>query len=158
MGTVLKTQIEWRDNVPHVVGKEAFTKVSLSAMAVAAVSLPYKPVTFINDDGEEQVDPEELEFEGLSNGEVMLIRQARNAALGDYDSTVMLLDRICGKPKQQIDSTTMTLTLQDYLAGLPAPPVVTDVTNLLDLKPEDGSQRHAIRLKVAQMQDLIDDL
>jgi hypothetical protein len=159
-GTVLSEYIEWRDNVPHVVGREAFTKTSLSAMASVAVSLPYEPLTIKDDDGYDVPDPKELKYVGMTCGEVMMIRQAKAASYGDYDATNMLLDRICGKPKQSIDSLNVAVTLQDYLNTLPPPPEVQDVTNLLELRPEDSGRLHAAKLKRAQAKtnELVEDL
>ncbi|MCP4990969.1 MAG: hypothetical protein GY928_34460 [Colwellia sp.] len=63
------------------------------------------------------IDPE---FEGKSNAEVMNIRLARRAAGGCMDATKTILDRILGRPKQQIESLNISETYTQYLDRIAA--------------------------------------
>jgi hypothetical protein len=157
--TRLRTQLEWNDNgLPRVVGKEIISKAAVNDLNNAAFTLPY--VLEVDENGE--VLEGEKEFEGMINAEVAAIRRARSAAKGDYDSHVFMLDRICGKPKQSVESTSMSMTYQEYLNTLPPPPsdeeVEAQVTALLELRPEDGSHAQSIKLRRLQYQEMTDDL
>ena len=153
---LLSKVIEWRDNVPYVVGKEVFTKTSLTAMVPAAIATQFKPRR--NRDGE--IKEEDKDFIGLTCGEAMMIRQARDASYGALDATEFLTDRLCGKPKQSVESTSLTMTFQDYLDTLPPPPQinVVEIEALLELKPDDASQAHSLKLRKLQHLALTDDL
>jgi hypothetical protein len=86
-------------------------------------------------DAAERAYEAELEFSGMTNAEVMIVKLARAAARGDKDSTAAMLDRVLGKPKQSVESKSMKLTYEDYLKEMARtsalPPVdrveVTDV-------------------------------
>lgn len=92
-----------------VLPKERITDVLLAALA-----LPYAgtkdPVT-----QEVSVEPE---YFGLSNAEVMALKIANRAAGGDLDAAKLILDRILGKPKQQVETTNLNLTLGEYLSQI----------------------------------------
>ncbi len=101
--------VVWKDGEPEVKFREMLTKNVAAELPLAAVSSPYKRTEkeiFLGIDSE---------FEGKSNIEVMNIRLARKAAAGDMDAIKLLNDRILGKPKQQIESTRVSMTYQDYL-------------------------------------------
>ncbi|MDP7429978.1 MAG: hypothetical protein QGG97_00350 [Flavobacteriales bacterium] len=90
------------------------TKEVLVDLPVAALSLPYER-------SEKDVFLEkDSEFEGMTNAEVMNVRLARNAAKGDMDAIKTLQDRVLGKPKQQIESRSITETYTQYLERLAA--------------------------------------
>lgn len=56
------------------------------------------------------------EFYGRPLIEVMLVRQARNAArTGDKDEVEAILDRRLGKPKATVESHSTTETYEQYL-------------------------------------------
>lgn len=105
-----KAMIEWVNGVPEPC-YGYINPSSIKKLAVAAASIPYS--------GEWDADLEmniiEPRFEGLTNVEVMWIKVAEKAARGDLDATNMMLDRILGKPKQSVESTSMTMSYQEFL-------------------------------------------
>jgi|TARA_B100001971_G_C18158369_1_gene519937 hypothetical protein len=109
-----ETFITWEDGIPRVELRQMITKEVLVDLPVAALSLPYER-------SEKDVFLEkDSEFEGMTNAEVMNVRLARNAAKGDMDAIKTLQDRVLGKPKQQIESRSITETYTQYLERLAA--------------------------------------
>jgi len=109
-----ETFITWEDGIPKVELRQMITKEVLVDLPVAALSLPYER-------SEKDVFLEkDSEFEGMTNAEVMNVRLARNAAKGDMDAIKTLQDRVLGKPKQQIESRSITETYTQYLERLAA--------------------------------------
>ncbi len=106
--------IVWESGVPHVEYRQMITKDVLNDLPAAALSMPYKRT-------EQEVlldlDPD---FGRMTNAEVMNIRLARRAAGGCMDATKTILDRILGRPKQQIESRTISETYTQYLERLAA--------------------------------------
>lgn len=104
--------IKWVDGKPVPTEKEILTKEAVTELPIAVMSIPYKRT------------PLEIEFgidedlEGMSNGEVMMLRMSRDAARGDHKATDMLLDRILGKPKMVSENKNLNLSYQDYLLEL----------------------------------------
>ena len=82
------------------------TKAQAEATVSATAALPY--------------DGPELEFQGLSNLEVALIRQAQGAARGDREDLKEIMDRIAGRPKQTSEVTKVTMTYEDNLKATAA--------------------------------------
>lgn len=77
----------------------------------------------------------------MTNGEVAAIRHARKAASGDFKATQDILDRIMGKPKQSVESTTTTLNYLDYLDYLAEHnPPPDDNAQTIDIYPQDNYQ------------------
>ena len=54
----------------------------------------------------------------MSNIEVMWIRLAEKAANGDTGAMNMMFDRILGKPKQSVETASVSMTYQDFLEQL----------------------------------------
>lgn len=125
---------EWRDNIPYVVDREPTTRQSLSALIAGATVLPYEHP--------KERKPDEERFKGLSNVEVLAIRLAEKAANGDYDATNQVLDRILGKPKQETQNVTVSVTYADYLDNLDrriqanTTVQIEDVSPTLEIKEE----------------------
>ncbi len=104
--------VDWTDGTPTVVYRQMITPEVLSDLPLAALSLPYKR-------SEEDIFlGNEEEFEGRTNAEVMNIRLARRAAAGEMEATKLIQDRILGRPKQQIESRSVTQTYTQYLEML----------------------------------------
>lgn len=60
----------------------------------------------------------EPRFEGMTNAEVMWIRTAEKAASGDLAATNLILDRVLGKPKQSVESMSMSMSYPEFLEFL----------------------------------------
>lgn len=104
--------IEWVDGRPRPAYREIISKRAVEELHTTAFSLPYERLPLEIELGIDE------DLEGMTNGEVMVIRQARLAASGDSIAYNMLLDRILGKPKQSVEAKTLSLTYQDYLQEL----------------------------------------
>lgn len=138
--------IEWRDNYPYPVYKQPYTKESYSKLFPQAASARYLPkrrvnrfVRYRDEDGnhrqrpdpecenpgctgchleEGEILPSEREFVSMTNAEAAVIRKWRDAANGDGQALEQLSDRIIGKPKQQIDQTTVTVDIHAVLGDI----------------------------------------
>ncbi len=85
-------------------------KEAVSQLPITVLSLPYKRSDF---DKEMGID---IEFEGLCNAEVAMIRLADAAAHGDQKALDMLQDRIVGKPMVSTENKNITMTYEDLLS------------------------------------------
>ena len=132
--TIQRRMIAWTpEGLPVPVSVPMLSKAGIEELATAALSLPYKiePLVLTDippsaspaekariqkeNDALEKAHESELEFEGRTNAEVMIVKLARAAARGDKDATASMLDRVLGKPKQSVESKSMKLTYEDYL-------------------------------------------
>jgi len=55
---------------------------------------------------------------GMTLIEAALFAAAKKAADGDTDALTKLLDRICGKPLQQVANLNANITLKEFLDGI----------------------------------------
>jgi len=99
--------IVWENNVPRCVDRDVFPATEIKSVTEAILAEPF-------------YDPLGIwpEYEGMSKGEVVLRQLIHAATRGDRDATKELLDRLVGRPKQQIESKRLTMSYQDYLDGL----------------------------------------
>lgn len=109
-----KVMITWVNGVPEPTYGKIVETQSVKKLARVAASLPYE--------GEWDEDLEmyilDPRFRGMTNIEVMWIRLAEKAANGDMSAANMILDRILGKPKQSVESTSLSMTYQEFLKSL----------------------------------------
>lgn len=63
-------------------------------------------------EGGRYLDPK---YVGMTNLQVALVRLTESAANGNLDSLDKVLDRLIGKPKQQTESVTVSVSLNDHL-------------------------------------------
>jgi len=108
--TVKRTMIKWVNGMPEPA-YENISPQSVKQLATSALSLPYEG-EYDEDLGIKVV---EERFAGMSNAEVMWVRIAEKAAAGDLSAAGLILDRVLGKPKQSVESTSMTLSYPEYL-------------------------------------------
>lgn len=100
---------------PVVQNVPMLTKAQVAEIALAAASQLYVDP---NDESALELGLPPSEFYGMTNLEVMLIKQARNAALtGDSDMVEKILDRLIGKPKQTSE-IAKTVTYEGYLTQI----------------------------------------
>lgn len=108
-----RTMIQWVNGVPEPTYGN-INPSSIKQLAAITLALPYE-----GDYNEELgIFIKEPRFEGMSNAEVMWVRVAEKAAAGDLDAAKLILDRVLGKPKQSVETTTMTLTYPEFLEHL----------------------------------------
>ncbi len=101
--------IKWVAGKPVPTEKEILTKEQVSELPITVSSVPYRRTPL---EIEFRIDER---FEGMSNGEVMMLRMAEDAARGDHKATDMILDRILGKPKMVSENRNLNVNYQDYL-------------------------------------------
>ena len=110
--THLEQKIEWVDNKPvakynPIIDKDAVADLPLAVMGVRYERTPLEIELEIDE-----------EFEGLTLGEVMMLRLAYRAARGSRKATNDLLDRVLGKPKSTAEVKTVTFDYNDYINKL----------------------------------------
>ncbi len=76
---------------------------------MTVLSLLYKRTEFEKEMG---ID---VEFEGMTNAEVAMIRLADSAARGDQKAIDMLQDRIVGKPMVSTENKNINMSYEDLL-------------------------------------------
>lgn len=106
-----------KDGLPVPASAPMLSEAQLGAMPLTAASLPYetKPREHLTIKEKEEYLKSEKQYEGLSNGEVMVIKMAKEAADGNTRTTEIVLDRVLGKPKQTSEIKTMHFTYEDFL-------------------------------------------
>lgn len=126
--------IEWREGVPHLVS----APVRLSEAPEDALRVLLRRCLDLPYDGR---DPT---LQGLSQGEAMVINWARQAAAGDAEARTAIVDRFLGRPKQSVESVSLTGNLNDFLdkvaaqtvtetIDVPSPPAFNPNTDVEDL-------------------------
>jgi hypothetical protein len=153
--TIQRRMIAWTpEGLPVPVSVPMLSKAGIEELATAALSLPYKiePLALVDipasappelqsrlqieNDAAEKAYEAELEFQGMTNAEVMIVKLARAAARGDKDATASMLDRVLGKPKQSVESKSMKLTYEDYLKEMARTSVLPSADSVVE--PEVG--------------------
>ncbi len=102
-----KAVIVWKDNIPSVESREIFPTGQLTAVTETILAEPFEDSLGLWP-----------QYNGLSKGEVVIRQLIDKACLGGKDATKELLDRLVGKPKQQIESKKLTMSYQDYLDAI----------------------------------------
>lgn len=102
---IYQGEIIWLDGVPSL--KNNLTRISsrpadsLRDLMTLALDLPY--------------DGKDPSLQGLTNGEAMIISQARAAANGDSTARGEIMDRIMGRPQQNIKSVHLSGDINELL-------------------------------------------
>ncbi len=104
--------IGWKNGLPEITYKEMLSKEIIADLPLVAISMPYKR------SDEEVLLGIDTDLEGLTIAEVMNIRMARKAANGDKEAFKLIQDRVLGRPKQQIESTKISMSYSDYLDSI----------------------------------------
>ncbi len=107
--TNYESVITWESGEPVVKYRQMLTKNVIADMPIVAMSMPYKRT---QEEIDNDIDPE---FEGKTNVEVMNIRLARKAAKGDLDAYRLLTERVLGRPKQEVQSTNLSMSYSEFL-------------------------------------------
>lgn len=103
--------LAWKDGLPFPSEAKLITKPAIEQGIRAAMSTPYRGYW----DKDQGCYVMEADFIGMSNYEVMVVRLAGAAANGDLDAIKEVMNRTIGKPKQAIETVSMSMTYQDFL-------------------------------------------
>lgn len=109
-----KVMITWVNGVPEPTYTKIVSAQSVKKLAQVAASLPYEG-EWDEDLGTYILEPR---FKGMTNIEVMWVRLAEKAANGDKEAMNMMFDRILGKPKQSVETASVSMTYQEFLKEL----------------------------------------
>lgn len=109
-----KVMITWINGTPELTYGKIINTQSVKKLAQVAASLPYEG------EWDEELETYILEprFKGMTNIEVMWIRLAEKAANGDTGAMNMIFDRILGKPKQSVETASVSFTYEQFLQKL----------------------------------------
>lgn len=131
-----KKLIHWdKDGIPRPHTDWLLPKNRIDDVLMAAMALPYDGSPDPNMPGEIILEPE---YVGLTNIEVACIKQAKKAASGDLESLKFTVERLLGKPKQQVEQTTVTMSLKEYLETLDMADIVHSAsTTVIDAVAEE---------------------
>ena len=108
----LEQVLEWVDGKPVAKYNPIIDKDAVADLPLAVMGICYKRTPLEIELGVDE------EFEGLTMGEVMMLRLAYRASRGSRKATNDLLDIILGKPKSTADIRTVTYDYKDYLKEL----------------------------------------
>lgn len=126
---------EWVEGMPRPRRKRAMGKEQIQAIHNAAAALPYKgvwnPLT--------QRFEQELDYEGLTQAEVAILKQWEKASQGDTKAYEKLMDRMLGKPKQAVETVSMKLSYQEVLDLMSERDVQEGIVVDVPSSPLDGS-------------------
>jgi hypothetical protein len=103
--------IIWKDGMPCPAYAPPVTVQSVNKLLVTSLQLEYEPLK--NTNGE--ILPDEEKHVGKSKLEVGMERAADRVSHGDQDTLEWAMDRVLGKPKQQVESLTISATYEDFL-------------------------------------------
>lgn len=103
--------IVWVNNAPQPRYGGPMGKAQLTQLFSAGLSMPYKGTYAPEEDAYIIED----EYDGKTIGEVIVMKRLQKAAEGDPDATRDILDRVMGKPKQSVESTSVTMSYSDFL-------------------------------------------
>ena len=100
-----RAELEWREGIPYLTSVPVRISVNpeatLRTLLRTCLDLPY--------------DGSDPTLKGLSQGEAMVINMTRAAAEGDSDARTQVIDRFLGRPKQSIESVSLTGDLNEFL-------------------------------------------
>lgn len=101
---------------PVVKNVAVFTRANVSELAMAAASQPYVTA---DDELAVSLGLPPSEFYGMTNLEVMLLKQARWAATSGETAVIeKVLDRLIGRPKTTAETHTITETYEQALTRI----------------------------------------
>lgn len=127
----VRAQLAWVNGEPRIVGRpDVFDKRQaeqrLRDLMKVSLNLPYSGP--------------EPELQGLTNGEAMIVQMARQAAAGNRDARQDILDRIMGRPQQNIKSLRVNADLNDFLDQLEDPPEPLDIDPNVSRETSDPAE------------------
>lgn len=104
---------EWVEDLPRPRTSRTMQKEQLSMLHNAALGLPYRGVWNPATQSYVMDDPA---FAGATYGEVMVWKLVHKAAVdGDMPAIKEVLDRVLGKPKQALETKSMTMSYSEFL-------------------------------------------
>src|SRR5579859_251629 len=107
-----------RNNIPVPIQTPLADNKTITETLRQQWSKPFVPR---HDPDTGEILPEDLPFVGKSAGDAQAARVNDMAAYGDMQALQFVWDRLLGKPKQQVESVSVSMTVREYLDALPAP-------------------------------------
>jgi len=124
-------KLVWENGIPRVVGvpRARFgvkAESSLRSLLREALEFPY--------------DGDNPKFLGLTKGEAMMIQLVEEASNGDPKARQEVLDRVLGRPQQNIQSVSLKGSIESFLNELPPP----EPTDYIDVAQEWGEDEENV--------------
>lgn len=103
---------EWEDGAPKPRGSKSMKKEQLQDLYHASLGIMYQgdwdPMTQTY-----VIDPL---YAGMTYGQMMVFKQVRKAAeSGEANLIEKVMDRVLGKPKQAMETVTMSLSYEEFM-------------------------------------------
>ena len=130
-------KLVWINGMPVAHKAKPFTTPAIAQMIPAAAQVEYVPKR----DSDHNLLPGEERFVGKSKLEVATERYLDEAAYGDPKRLEHIWDRTLGKPKQSVESLSVSMNYQDFLKSC-SPPTeeeLRDIGESIDVEYEDYS-------------------
>ena len=126
----------WVDNMPVPRVSKSMQKEQIQQLYHAAGGLPYRGIW---NPTAQQYEIEDARFIGATNFEVMVMKDIEAACSSDGEKArERVMDRVLGKPKQAVESTSLTMSYADFLEESARRDAMEDPTlnNYIDLEPD----------------------
>jgi len=101
----------WKEGIPEPRNAKSMAREEVERLHFASLGLPYKGEW----DAQTQSYKMEQRYKGLTLGEVMVLKATERAANGDHKAYTDIMDRVLGKPKQAVESVSLSMKYSDYL-------------------------------------------
>jgi hypothetical protein len=109
--------IIWKNGIPVPAYVKPFTPQSVNKLLASSLQIEYEPL--LNQDGTPLAGEEK--HIGKTKLEVGVERLANTFSRGDQDAITFAFDRLLGKPKQSVESVTISGTYEDFLKACKPP-------------------------------------
>lgn len=128
--------------MPIPYTKWVLPKSRIDDVFMASLSLPYEGEYDLETGEALPIPPR---FQGLTNIEVAAIKAAERASRGDIETLKFLVERLQGKPKQQVENTNVNISLTDLLKSI-------DIPQTIDISPITPPPKSPPTLRTADPQ------
>ena len=125
-----RAELLWQDGMPYL----ASAPVRVSNNPQEALPELLRKVLDLPYDGSDST------LAGLSNAEAIAVQVARSAANGDLNATQMLFDRLLGRPKQSIETVSLTGDLNTFLDQVAEATKIETIEVEADVVPFDSAE------------------
>lgn len=117
-----RTKLVWENGRPKAVGVpilfDGSSELRIKDLMRETLNLPY-----------EGSDPK---YQGLTKGEAIILQMVDQASHGDRKARMELMDRLIGRPMQNVKSVNLKGNLADFLDQLENPNAAPQDHNIID--------------------------